>query len=219
MARVKGVESVATRHLSTQPAEQHHRRRFLDAALAVLTDRGVAGLTVRGVAERAGASTITVYTRFGGRVGLLDALYERAFDLLREDLQAVPPETDDGIADLLEVAQAYRRFAMASPARYGLMFERSVHDYDPDPALRAGVVATTFVEFVTKINRVSPPGVSARDCAYLLWTSMHGLVSVELTIRSQSHIEDWFLDPTAEAHGRMYRHGVLAMITGLGLRN
>ncbi|GAA3581976.1 TetR/AcrR family transcriptional regulator [Amycolatopsis ultiminotia] len=209
---------MATRHLSTQPAEQH-RRRFLDAALAVLTDRGVAGLTVRGVAERAGASTITVYTRFGGRVGLLDALYERAFDLLRDELRAVPPESDDGVADLLEVALAYRRFALASPARYALMFERSVHDYDPDPALRSGVVSTTFVEFVAKIDRISPPGVVARDCGYLLWTSMHGLVSVELTIRSQTHIDDWFLDPTDEAHERMYRHGVLAMITGLGLRH
>ncbi|MBB4682929.1 TetR/AcrR family transcriptional regulator [Amycolatopsis jiangsuensis] len=209
---------MATRHLSTQPAEQQNRRRFLDAALAVLTDRGVAGLTVRGVAERAGASTITVYTRFGGRVGLLDALYERAFDLMREELRATPPDTEDGVTDLLEVALAYRRFALASPARYALMFERSIHDYDPDPALRSAVVRTTFAEFVAKVDRICPPETLARDSGYLLWTAMHGLVSVELTIRSQTHIDDWFLDPTAEAHTQMYRRGVLAMITGLGLR-
>ncbi|MFI5614528.1 TetR/AcrR family transcriptional regulator [Amycolatopsis sp. NPDC051903] len=211
---------MATRHLSTQPAEQHNRGRFLDAALAVLTDRGVGGLTVRGVAEAAGASTITVYTRFGGRTGLLDALYERAFDLLREQLLDVPPESDDGVADLLEVALAYRRFALESPARYAMMFERSVHDYDPDPALRTAVLRTTFAMFVGKIRRISSdPAADARRYGYLLWTSMHGLVSVELTIRSQTPLDDWFIEPTDEANEAVYRTGVLSMITGLGLHN
>ncbi|MEV6903112.1 TetR/AcrR family transcriptional regulator [Amycolatopsis sp. NPDC051372] len=210
---------MATRHLSTQPADQHNRSRFLDAALNVLTDRGVAGLTVRGVAEAAGASTITVYTRFGGRTGLLDALYERAFDLLRDELLDVPPETDDGVADLLEVALAYRRFALESPARYAMMFERSVHGYDPDPELRTAVLRTTFAMFVGKIRRIGDPGRDSRDYGYLLWTSMHGLVSVELTIRSQTPLSDWFIEPTDEANEVMYRTGVLSMITGLGLRN
>ena len=209
---------MATRHLSVQPAEQNSRKRFLDAALAVLTDRGVAGLTVRGVAEAAGASTLTVYTRFGGRTGLLDALYERAFDLMREALLDVPPETEDGLADLLEVALAYRRFALENPARYALMYERSVHDFDPDPELRKAVVATTFVMFVDKIRRVSEPGADLQQFGYLLWTSMHGLVSVELTMRAQTPLSDWFIDSTDEANERVYRAGVRAMCTGLGLR-
>ena len=79
---------MATRHVSMRPAEHGHRERYLDAALSVLFDRGVTALTVRGVAEAAGASTISVYTRFGGRSGLLDALYERTFDSLRELLEA-----------------------------------------------------------------------------------------------------------------------------------
>ncbi|QRP48889.1 TetR/AcrR family transcriptional regulator [Amycolatopsis sp. FDAARGOS 1241] len=211
---------MATRHLSTQPAEQHNRARFLDAALAVLTDRGVGGLTVRGVAEAAGTSTITVYTRFGGRTGLLDALYERAFDLLREQLLDVPPESEDGVADLLDVALAYRRFALESPARYAMMFERSVHGYDPDPALRTAVLRTTFAMFVGKIRRISSdPAADARQYGYLLWTSMHGLVSVELTIRSQTPLNDWFIEPTDDAHEAVYRTGVLSMISGLGLHN
>ncbi|HEY2062342.1 MAG TPA: TetR/AcrR family transcriptional regulator [Amycolatopsis sp.] len=209
---------MATRHLSVQPADQNSRKRFLDAALAVLTDRGVAGLTVRGVAEAAGASTITVYTRFGGRTGLLDALYERAFDLMREQLLDVPPETEDGLADLLEVALAYRRFALENPARYALMYERSVHDFDPDPELRKAVMRTTFVMFVDKIRRISRPGADLQQLGYLLWTSMHGLVSVELTMRSQTPLSDWFIENTDEANEDVYRTGVRAMCTGLGLR-
>lgn len=209
---------MATRHLSTRPAEQHHRGRFLDAALAVLADRGVAGLTVRAVAERAGASTITVYTRFGGRTGLLDALYERAYDALADELRTGPPADGGGVADLLAVALAYRRFALENPARYGLMFERAVHDYDPDPALRSGVVRTSFAELAGKISRICPPDADPRECCYLFWTAMHGLVSVELTISSQSPLEEWFLDPSDAAQEAIYRRGIEAMISGLGLR-
>jgi AcrR family transcriptional regulator len=159
-----------------------------------------------------------VYTRFGGRTGLLDALYERAFDLMREQLLDVPPETEDGLADLLEVALAYRRFALENPARYALMYERSVHDFDPDPELRKAVMRTTFVMFVDKIRRISRPGADLQQLGYLLWTSMHGLVSVELTMRSQTPLSDWIIENTDEANEDVYRTGVRAMCTGLGLR-
>ncbi|MEU8637639.1 WHG domain-containing protein [Amycolatopsis sp. NPDC048633] len=202
-----------------RPAEQGNRERFLDAALAVLFDRGVTGLTVRGVAEAAGASTISVYARFGGRAGLLDALYERTFDSLRELLEGLPPASPDGIADLLYLAREYRLFARESPVRYALMFERPVPGFDPDPALRSAVLRTTFSLFTARVQRVCPPGVDAREAAYQLWTAMHGLVGAELLMASRRPLPDWFIPPTEEANEQIYRRGVVAIITGLGLRN
>ena len=210
---------MATRHLSMRPAEQGNRERFLDAALAVLFDRGVTGLTVRGVAEEAGASTISVYARFGGRAGLLDALYERTFDSLRELLEGLPPSGPDGVADLLHLALEYRLFARESPVRYALMFERPVPRFDPDPALRSAVVRTTFALFIARVQRVCPPEADAREAAYQLWTAMHGLVGAELMLASRTPLPDWFIPPTEEANERMYRRGVTAMMTGLDLRN
>ncbi|MEA5363448.1 TetR/AcrR family transcriptional regulator [Amycolatopsis sp., V23-08] len=202
-----------------RPAEHGHRERYLDAALAVLFDRGVTALTVRGVAEAAGASTISVYTRFGGRSGLLDALYERTFESLHGALEALPPESPDGIADLLDLAMAYRLFARESPARYALMFERPVPGFDPDPALRSAVVRTTFGLFIDRVRRVSPPGTDAQTAAYQLWTAMHGLVGAELMLASRTALPDWFIPPTDDANAQMYRRGVIAMMTGLGLRD
>ena len=210
---------MATRHLSMRPAEQGTRERFLDAALSVLFDRGVSGLSVRGVAEAAGASTLSVYARFGGRAGLLDALYERTFDSLRELLEGLPPSTQDGLADLLHLALEYRNFARENPTRYALMFERPVPGFDPDPALRSAVLRTTFTLFITRVQRVCPPGTDARSAAYLLWTAMHGLVGAELMMASRRPLPDWFIPPTDEANEAMYRDGVTAMMAGLGLRN
>ncbi|SFW88228.1 DNA-binding transcriptional regulator, AcrR family [Amycolatopsis australiensis] len=210
---------MATRHLSMRPAEQGNRERYLDAALSVLFDRGVTGLTVRGVAEAAGASTLSVYARFGGRAGLLDALYERTFDSLRELLEGLPPSSPDGVADLLHLALEYRAFARESPVRYALMFERPVPGFDPDPALRSAVLRTTFALFIERVRRVCPPGADARAAAYQLWTAMHGLVGAELMLASRTPLPDWFIPPTEEANEAMYRRGVTAMMAGLGLRN
>jgi len=202
-----------------RPADQGGRERYLDAALSVLLDRGVPGLTVRGVAEAAGASTLSVYARFGGRAGLLDALYERTFDSLRELLEGLPPSSEDGVADLLHLALEYRNFARESPTRYALMFERPVPGFDPDPALRSAVLRTTFTLFIARVQRVCPPGTDARSAAYQLWTAIHGLVGAELLMASRRPLPDWFIPPTEEAHEEMYRDGVTAMMTGLGLRN
>jgi AcrR family transcriptional regulator len=210
---------VATRHLPTRPAEHGNRERYLDAALSVLFDRGTAGLTVREVAEAAGASTISVYARFGGRTGLLDALYERTFDSLREMLAKLPEPSADGIGDLVDLALEYRQFARASPARYGLMFERPVPGFDPDPALRSAVLRTTFSLFIARVQRVCPRGVDARTAGYQLWAAMHGLVGTELTIGSRAPLTGWFAAPTEQASEDIYRRGIEAMITGLGLRN
>ena len=55
--------------------------------------------------------------------------------------------------------------------------------------------------------------------AYRLWTAIHGLVGAELLMASRRPLPDWFIPPTEEAHEEMYRAGVTAMMTGLGLRN
>ena len=50
------------------------RSAILEAALEILKAQGHEALTVRKVAERAGCSTIGVYTWFGGKDGLVDAI-------------------------------------------------------------------------------------------------------------------------------------------------
>jgi len=207
---------MATRHGSVRPAQQYTKERVLDAALKVLMNDGVAGLTVRGVAEAAGASTIAVYTRFGGRTGLLDTLYERAFDLLHEKLGELPPPSNDYAGDILAFAMAYRRFALENPARYALMFERPVPDYTPDPALRVAVLQQSFGLLVNRVERCSPHGADDIKLSFLLFTTMHGLVSNELTQRARGPIPGWFLRPTEDANEPMFLDGISAMIVGLG---
>jgi AcrR family transcriptional regulator len=209
---------MATRHGHIRPAELHSRERLLQAAVTILVEQGVTGLTVRGLAEAAGSSTIGVYTRFGGRSGVLDALYERTFELLHQKLARLPPRTGDAVADVLALAYAYRDFALESPARYAFMFERAVPTYGPDPDLQAIAQRNCYSLLAQRVRPAVPPGTAPEVATYLVWTSMHGLVSLELTHHARNPPPDWFLKPTDGSYRDVFREGIITTLTGLSHR-
>lgn len=208
---------VATRHSETGPAGTHNRERFLQAALTVLVEQGVAGLTVRGLAGAAGSSTIGVYTRFGGRTGVLDALYERTFELLHVQLAQLPPPSGDALPDVLAFARAFREFALESPSRYAFMFERAVPGYDPDPDLRMLAQRTSYDPLVERVQPALAPGRHPDDAGYLVWTAMHGLVSLELTHRARTPPPGWFLKPGNDSYPSIFHEGIATVLTGLSV--
>ncbi|GAB2794257.1 TetR/AcrR family transcriptional regulator [Amycolatopsis magusensis] len=181
----------------------------------MLAGQGVAGLTVRTIAATADSSTIAVYSRFGGRAGMLQALYHRAFEQLGAVFAALPPCTDDRERDALDLAVAYRRFALENPPRYAFMFERPLADFDPDPELRHHVLQFTLT---TILGRATPPGASDEDgftCSYLLWTTMHGLISAELMGPQRNPLPSKGPVPDEQARDELYRAGVRAITHGL----
>jgi AcrR family transcriptional regulator len=188
------------RGVSASPEDQ-----FVTAGLRVLAERGAAELTLRRVAEAAGASTMGIYTRFGSRAGMLEAIYRRGFELLRDALV----EARDAAAAqsrIMALGIAYRRFALANPPLYALMFERPLPDFDPSPAARTEALGMTFGLLT---DEIADP---AR--AYLVWTTVHGIVSIELTHALRSPLPGFFIDFPA-AGERLLLDGVGALLRGL----
>ncbi|WP_370513989.1 TetR/AcrR family transcriptional regulator [Cellulomonas sp. JZ18] len=97
------------------------RDRLLEEATRVVAEGGTRALTVRDVAARAGTSSSAVYALFGGRDALLEAVGARASDRFAVHLRATP-RTGHAAADLLALGVAYRRFALAEPQSYRVMF-------------------------------------------------------------------------------------------------
>jgi AcrR family transcriptional regulator len=103
-----------------RPREHDERiaTALLDAAERVVAEGGLEALSVRHVAGAIGASTRAVYSLFGSKDGLIIALGTRAFNLLREGLDALP-STDDPAVDLVEAGVVvFRRFALGHPALF-----------------------------------------------------------------------------------------------------
>jgi AcrR family transcriptional regulator len=113
-------------------------RDALIAAAEQLVERGGAGaVSVRAVADAIGTTTRAVYSLFGSKEGLLDALARRSFELLRDDISRLPT-TADPERDLVTAGvEVFRPMAVEHPAMFALAFLRAAPDVDPDEQTRA----------------------------------------------------------------------------------
>jgi hypothetical protein len=79
--------------------------------------------------------------RAGGRVGMLEAIYRRGCERLKD---AITARSADPSRAIVAIATAYRRFALGNPALYALMFERRPPGFDLPPQLRSWALNLTF---------------------------------------------------------------------------
>jgi AcrR family transcriptional regulator len=171
------------------------RVALLDAAHTILAGEGPGALTVRRIASSAGVSTINVYSRFGGKHGVVEALFATGFQRFTDALTAAPHGVDP-LRDLLDLVRAYRTFALDNPTYYTIMFDRPVPDFRPSPE-SAHAASDSFLVLVHAIERAIAAGVLApadpHPVAISVWATCHGLVSLELTGTTPRPV-DW---PTA----------------------
>ena len=156
-------------------------RELVAAAEAVLVRDGPGGLTVRAVAAEAGIAPMGVYSRLGGKDGLVDALLIRGFDRLTAALNAA-----DGAGPLQRLracGRRYRQFGLANPHFYAIMFEDAIpRDALPDAVLEHAGAAfgalVASVELAAAAGQVIAP--DATEVAQQLWNAVHGAVALEL---------------------------------------
>jgi len=95
-----------------QERSQRTLERLLDAAEAVIRDKGYADASVTEIARRAGCSVGTVYRRFRDKTALFHALDERWGETFRATMEdAVASERWDG-AQILEILTGYIEFSL-----------------------------------------------------------------------------------------------------------
>ena len=99
-----------------RPRGETRRAQILDAALIVFLEHGYDRATIDLVAQRARASKATIYSFFGGKEGLFEALVGKS----AERILAGFPDVDGGIIDvraaLKNIAQRYLEVVMAPDA-------------------------------------------------------------------------------------------------------
>src|SRR5919112_121547 len=106
------------------PVDRRQRRRLetieqvLDVAAEVMAEQGVAGLTLGEVARRMGIRPPSLYVYFDGKHALYDALFERGWRLLLEELRAAQARVTrtDPLADFREGLSVFVRWAVEHPA-------------------------------------------------------------------------------------------------------
>jgi AcrR family transcriptional regulator len=155
---------------------------LLTAAGELLEKEGPDALSVRRIAAEAGVATMGVYNHFDSKAGIIEALFIQGFERLREAMVGLA-DVEDPYQALREAGRRYRALALAHPMAYQLMFLRAIPDFEPsDHALE--IAASAFDTLVAAVRRAMAAGViadgSPTEIAHLIWSSVHGWVSLEL---------------------------------------
>lgn len=177
--------------------------------MATLAEAGVVGFTTRKVAEAAHTSVPAVYELFGARSGLVREVFFEGFRMLRRRFDELD-ESADPRADLVELMEAVRAFAVEHPALAELMFSRPFADFEPGPEeAKAGAAVRRFV--VGRVRRCIDSGIlhgDETDVSHALLALAQGLAVQESA--------GW-LGTSKGSVNRRWRLAVEALLDGLAV--
>jgi AcrR family transcriptional regulator len=179
---------------------------ILRAASDLLASEGPGALSVRRIAAAAGCSTMGLYSRFGGKDGVVDELFAEGFEHLRASIDAMPV-TASALDDFRVCARGYRETALAYSTHYMVMFGGAVPGFEPSEENHL-VAKQSFDLLVARVQRCIDAGDFAGDAvaiAEVAWASMHGMVMLELV----------GIDPVGNSPRSRYEAMLDVLIAGL----
>ncbi len=163
----------------------HHgdlRAALLCAAVDAIGEGGLAALSLRRVAGRAGVSHTAAAYHFGDKAGLLTAIAVEGYRRLGDELDAARRG-----GGFLDVGVAYVNFAVTNRAYFEVMFRPELHHRDDDD-LRQARARTAQLLYGTNAPTTEQlaDGVAA-------WAIVHGLATLWLDDNLPPQLGD---DPT-----------------------
>lgn len=137
------------------------------AAATELEEQGAAALSLRSVARRVGLAPSALYRYFPGRDDLLTDLVVTAFEAHADAVTAAAARHADPLAAARAGLLAYRAWAVANPAWFGLLYGAPVPGYAaPErtvgPGARVGDLLMSLVGALHAAGRLDAGALRAR---------------------------------------------------------
>jgi len=161
--------------------DENLRTLLLQETGRTISSRGVNALSMRTLAADVGTSTTAVYSLFGGKPGLLAALFEESFAGFGAAQRAVPV-TGDVLADFAALARAYWEWARDHPDLYGVMFSQVLGEFERTRE-QAAAAEATIEPLSALVESAIRAGILTGDAAiitFAIWAGVHGVVSLVL---------------------------------------
>lgn len=109
------------------------KAEIVAAAWDLAREHGVAGFSLRDLARRVGMKAPSLYEYFDSKNAIYDAMFadgSRAFGEQMESGLTRPTEAREAFRD---AARRFAEFCTADPARYQLLFQRPIPEFEPSP--------------------------------------------------------------------------------------
>lgn len=147
------------------------------AAWASVADEGLAGLSIRDLARRAGITTPTIYAYFPSKNAIYDAMFEEAAEEFERNTGGASGGAGDPHTELLDGARRFMEFCRADVPRYQLLFQRTIPGFEPSP----GAFAPAVRALEATRKRLVAAGVTGKR-SLDLWTALNtGLVDQQIS--------------------------------------
>lgn len=167
-------------------SQYHHgnlREALVGAAVQLLDEKGVRGLSLRAVARKAGVSQSALYHHFAGKEALVAEVCRRAFRALSEKTSAALEGRHDTEDRLRAMAHAYLSFSEENPEAFGIMFGgkgmlENKEDYEGLMDMVGGSLEQLLTVIAEGIEREEICCERPIDAALSVWAAVHGAVAL-----------------------------------------
>ncbi len=200
------------------------RTKILDAARELFATEGYEAVTMRRIADRIEYSPTAIYFHFKDKEALIRELCDLDFQSLAQQFRAVE-KIHDPVEKLKRTGLAYVQFGLNYPNHYRLMFMTPHPAIDPEEsAISRGNPEEDAYAFLKNIvaqaisqGRFRSEYRDVELTSQLVWSGMHGVISLEIAKCNDAWVEWRPLAKRAEAMVNVLIDGISVERRG-GLR-
>ena len=163
----------------------HHgnlRQALVDAALALIEQKGPAGFTLSEAAKRAGVTPAAVYRHFDGREALIAEAARQGHGIFADLMEHAAASTEGSDRAKFEATgRAYLAFARRFPGQYMAMFESGISvNATPELAAAAARSARILEAAAEALSAHIPPEMRPPASMFSahVWAMSHGVVEL-----------------------------------------
>lgn len=189
------------RPFSTPEHREEVRRSIRSAAAELYRDEGLAGITARRVAQKAGVSVGAIYAHFDDLAGLMQSLWMGRVERQNARFVEITTGCQDPVLRLKRLLEDYLQFGIGNAELYRNAFLFVRPGSHPKPlalALETQVFSRLVMEALVEgqaQGRVVPGDPA--HLAQVLWSGLHGLLALP------SNLDRLAFAPPADIAGMM----------------
>jgi AcrR family transcriptional regulator len=116
------------------------KAEILDAAWEIVRAEGLGALSLRDLARKVGMQAPSLYQYFDSKHAIYDAMFAEGTRILVERIGELG-ESGDPEQDLRRASRVFLEFSVEDPARYQLLFQRTIPGFEPSPESYGAAVA------------------------------------------------------------------------------
>lgn len=171
-------KTINVRQLSRRQAT---RSEIIGAAWEAVRENGLAGLSMRDLGQRVGMRAQSIYSYFDSKHEIYDAMFLEGYQAFIESMDVGSKGRSSATTDSRPAARQavhdFVDFCTADPARYQLLFQRTIPGFAPSPESYA--VAVEAYEQIRK--QLAAVGVNDQETLDLWSATMTGLTDQQLS--------------------------------------